>query len=207
MTEVPKSPTNSNTQTGPGGPESTGGSGGKKGDTVVIAMDGSEYSEYALQFYKDNVHKPGNHVIIVHSTEYKTISFPAVAVMGGNTDMTMMTKEIEAEEMKSNAFVEKLTQQMDNLKIDGEIARIHGEAGPAILTVAHEKHADYIVIGCRGKGSVRRTFTGSVTDYVSHHAEVPVMIARHKDHLKHHHGFHLHNPFHHHKKHAEKSHT
>jgi hypothetical protein len=49
MTEVPKSPTNSNTQTGPGGPESTGGNGGKKGDTVVIAMDGSEYSEYALQ--------------------------------------------------------------------------------------------------------------------------------------------------------------
>jgi hypothetical protein len=37
--------------------------------------------------------------------------------MGGNTDMTMMTKEIEAEEMKSNAFVEKLTQQMDNLKV------------------------------------------------------------------------------------------
>ena len=92
------------------------------------------------------------------------------------------------------------------IQIEGEIARIHGEAGPAILTVANEKHADYIVIGCRGKGSVRRTFTGSVTDYVSHHAHVPVMIARHKDHLKHHHGFHLHNPFHH-KKHSEKSHT
>lgn len=80
---------------------------------------------------------------------------------------------------------------------------MHGEPGPSIITFAKEHHVDYIVLGCRGKGSVRRTLTGSVTDYVTHHSTVPVMVARHKDHLKHY-GFHLHNPFHHHKGHDEK---
>ena len=76
--------------------------------------------------------------------------------------------------------------------------RLRGEAGHAVVQLANEKAADFIVVGCRGKGSIRRTFTGSVTDFIVHHAEVPVIVARHRDHIKHHHlfhGFHL-NPFH-----------
>lgn len=184
-----------------GSPTSSGMEPQKIGDTVVIAMDGSEYSDYALQFYLDEIHKPGNNLIIVTSTEVKSISYPAVGGLTADAYASMMTSEIAAQEKQTDALVDKLTQKLQNLKIDScKIERIHGEAGPAIITLANEKHADYIVIGCRGKGSVRRTLTGSVTDYVSHHAKVPVMVARHKDHIKHHHGIHFHNPFSHHKK-------
>ena len=71
-------------------------------------------------------------------------------------------------------------------QVDGEVSRTHGEAGPAIVALATEKKAAYIVVGCRGKGTIRRTVTGSVTDYVTHHSHVPVVVARHKDHLEHH---------------------
>ena len=80
-------------------------------------------------------------------------------------------------------------------QINGKIEAIHGEPGPAICSLAAEKHVDFIVVGCRGKGAVRRTLTGSVTDFIVHHSKVPVMVARHKDHLEKH-GFHLPNPFH-----------
>ncbi|XP_045211890.1 universal stress protein Slr1101-like [Mercenaria mercenaria] len=169
----------------------------KAGDTVVIAMDGSDYSDYALQFYVKSVHKPGNQVIIAHSTEYRNITFPAVGMMSGDTMMSMISQEINEEEQKTNELVDRLTQRMHLLKISGTIERIHGIPGPAIVSLAADKHADYIVVGCRGKGSVRRTITGSVTDYVIHHSDVPVMVARHKDHIKHYHGLHIHNPFHH----------
>lgn len=180
----------------------TNGTGSRReGETVVIAMDGSEYSDYALQFYMKSIHRPGNHVILAHSTEYSNITFPAVGMLSGDSMMAMVTHEMDEEERNTAELVEKLTKKMQNLKISGSIERLHGVPGPAIIALAAEKHADFIVVGCRGKGSVRRTLTGSVTDYIMHHSGVPVIVARHKDHLEHHQGFHIHNPFH--KKHEE----
>ncbi|KAL4228154.1 hypothetical protein ACF0H5_013588 [Mactra antiquata] len=174
------------------------------GDTVIVAMDGSEYSDYALQFYYDTVHRPGNNVIIAHASEMKNISFPAIATMTPDSN-ALVTQELQAEEKRCIELVDKLTQKLNHLKLEGKIERIHGEPGHAVIELANEKHADFIVVGCRGKGSVRRTLTGSVTDYIVHHSHIPVMVARHKDHIKHHHGFHFPNPFHHHKKHDDKT--
>lgn len=168
------------------------------GDTVVVAIDGSEFSDYALQFYVESIHKPDNRVILAHSVEYKFVSYPAVSVMSGDTNMSSVTREIQEEEEKSKALEEKMKHELEKLKIEAEIYRLRGDAGHAIVQLANEKAADFIVVGCRGKGSVRRTFTGSVTDFIVHHSHVPVIVARHKDHIKHHqhhHGFHL-NPFH-----------
>lgn len=164
------------------------------GNTVVIAMDGSEYSDYALTFYADCLHKTGNKVWIAHVTEYRMVSNPAVAVMSGSTDISLVTKEIKEEEARSNELIEKLTQRLSFLKIDGKVENVHGEVGPALVTFATEKNADFIVVGCRGKGMIRRTFTGSVTDYITHHSHVPVVIARNIEHLK---KLHHHSPFKH----------
>ena len=60
------------------------------------------------------------------------------------------------------------------------------EPGQAICKAAMEEHADLIVVGTRGLGKVRRTFIGSVSDYVLHHAHVPVIVCRNRDlHKKH----------------------
>ena len=48
--------------------------------------------------------------------------------------------------------------------------------GHSIVHYAKEKEADCIVIGCRGQGTVRRTLLGSVSDYVIHHAKIPVIV-------------------------------
>lgn len=68
-----------------------------------------------------------------------------------------------------------------DLQINGEMLFVHGEYGPSLCTVAKENHADYVVVGCRGRGSVTKLIKGSVTDYVAHHSSVPVVIARHRD--------------------------
>ena len=49
-------------------------------------------------------------------------------------------------------------------------------AGEAIVHAANEKGVHYIVMGNRGMGAVRRTFLGSISDYVLHHAHVPTTI-------------------------------
>ena len=51
-----------------------------------------------------------------------------------------------------------------------------GKAGEEIVTQAAENHVNLIVMGSRGLNMVRRTFTGSVSDYVLHHAHIPVLV-------------------------------
>lgn len=67
---------------------------------------------------------------------------------------------------------------------------VHAEApGIGICKAAEEVHAALIIVGTRGMGKLRRTFMGSVSDYILHHAHVPVLICRHESdehHPKHH---------------------
>lgn len=171
--------------------------GSKDSATVVIAMDGSEYSDYALTFYTQCLHRPGNRVMVVHNTDLRVVSHPAVSMMSGGTDVSLAMKEIKAEESRATELMKKLEERMKELNIDGKLENIHGETGPSLVTYVTDNKADYVVVGCRGKGKLRKTFTGSITDYVTHHSHVPVVIARNIDHLE---KLHLHMPFKHHKK-------
>ncbi|XP_045215414.1 universal stress protein YxiE-like [Mercenaria mercenaria] len=165
--------------------------------TTIIAMDGSEFSNYALKFYVECLHRPGNHVICTHRSEFKCITDPTA----GNISEAVaeMAKDLKEVEEKSADFVVKLTERMKQLGINGTIERIRGDAGPAIVALAKERHADYIVVGCRGRGKDRKTFTGSVTDYVTHHSHVPVLIAKNEEHMEQ-----LHSHAHAHLKHPKK---
>lgn len=60
-----------------------------------------------------------------------------------------------------------------------------GKPGETVVHEAHEQNADVILCGSRGHGKLRRTFMGSVSDYIVHHSHVPVVVCRHKNH---HHG-------------------
>ena len=51
-----------------------------------------------------------------------------------------------------------------------------GPAGPQICKIAKREGATFVVTGSRGAGTVRRTILGSVSDYVLHHAHVPVVV-------------------------------
>lgn len=51
-----------------------------------------------------------------------------------------------------------------------------GDTGETICAIAEVENADAIVVGCRGLGVIRRTFLGSVSDYVLHHVHIPVTV-------------------------------
>ena len=53
--------------------------------------------------------------------------------------------------------------------------------GEGILKVAREENAALVVTGTRGLGKFRRTLLGSVSDYLVHHSDVPVLVCRPKD--------------------------
>lgn len=57
---------------------------------------------------------------------------------------------------------------------------LSGDIGFNILKVAHNKKEkfDLIVIGSRGRGSVKGMFFGSVSNYVIHASKIPVLVVK-----------------------------
>ena len=56
----------------------------------------------------------------------------------------------------------------------------HGNIGYNIIKTAHSKKEkfDLIVIGSRGRSSVKEMFFGSVSNYVIHTSKIPVLIVK-----------------------------
>jgi nucleotide-binding universal stress UspA family protein len=53
-----------------------------------------------------------------------------------------------------------------------------GANGPAIVNYAKKGKFDMIVIGARGMGGVKQTLLGSTSNYVMHHAKIPVLVVK-----------------------------
>ncbi|XP_035829222.1 universal stress protein in QAH/OAS sulfhydrylase 3'region isoform X2 [Aplysia californica] len=138
--------------------------------TVVIGIDDSEFSEYAFDFYTKQAMLKGDVIILVHVSEYTSLvqAHPVV-----------VTELIKEEEVKVKRLVDRYSEKMKKLHLGGKVKQMAGKSGEAIIAAAREEGAGLIVMGTRGMGKVRRTFLGSVSDYVLHHSEVPVLVCRH----------------------------
>lgn len=54
------------------------------------------------------------------------------------------------------------------------------DPGHGVVRYAGAVGASYVVTGSRGLGTFRRTFLGSISDYILHHSPVPVLVCRNK---------------------------
>lgn len=52
----------------------------------------------------------------------------------------------------------------------------HGPIGHVICTAAKDEKVEFIVLGNRGLGTIRRTILGSVCDYVTQNMDLPVLM-------------------------------
>ncbi|XP_062602677.1 uncharacterized protein LOC134264401 [Saccostrea cucullata] len=163
----------------------------QKTRTVLIAIDGSEYSKYAFDWYCKSMHRPTDHVIMIHSVEFHHVLQTTqwyYTPYSFDRDTVNQLMETEAATIKDK--LEHFADMMRQHNINGTVKSIHSnKPGEGIVTAARENNADVIITGSRGTGKLRRTFLGSVSDYVLHHSDVPVIVCRHPDH---HHGDHNH---------------
>ncbi|GFR66056.1 stress response protein nhaX [Elysia marginata] len=97
------------------------------------------------------------------------------------TDATVVTDLLRDEEKRIKSFVEALGQKLKTAGIGGTVKSIGGNPGEVIVKVSRDMKAQLIVLGSRGMGTLRRTFLGSVSDYVMHHSHIPVLVCKHPD--------------------------
>nr|XP_022329267.1 uncharacterized protein LOC111128105 [Crassostrea virginica] len=145
---------------------------------IMIAMDGSEYSEGALKWFVQHLYKKDeDEVIVIHVTDHRQSGS-----YGSNwmpVDPTTVHLAYKEEEEKAKTIIKKIDAIMMDAGVQGNVVRAHGHPGEQIVQKSEELGVTMIIIACRGLGTIRRTIMGSVSDYVVHHSSIPVIVCRH----------------------------
>jgi len=126
---------------------------------ILVAVDGSESAEKALEYAVQLAKKHKAKVTLLNVGESKLFGFkPEVA------------REV-GEHILSDAAA-----KVKGLKLNTQLE--FGNPAETLIEVAEKGNYDLIVVGSRGLSSVKRFFLGSVSDDVSHHAKCSVLIVR-----------------------------
>ncbi|TPX53215.1 hypothetical protein SeMB42_g00895 [Synchytrium endobioticum] len=85
----------------------------------------------------------------------------------------------------SHALLQTYGVRLKKNNIACKAIAMRGDPRDEIARKVSELNADVLVIGSRGLGPVKRTFLGSVSDYLVHHVHCAVLVVRdHEDHGK-----------------------
>ena len=148
---------------------------------ILIATDGSDFSKAAIEKACEILAKGENDLVEVISVSAE-VSNPGTEPFAVSIEYIQEMEKIgreqatkfasEAEEIIRGRFADSSVQ------ITTKIVR--GSAGRAIIEEAESWGADLIVVGSHGYGFWGRTFLGSTSDKVIHHAHCSVLVVRKK---------------------------
>ena len=141
----------------------------KKVSKILVPLDGSANSTRGLEMAISVARQFGATITGVYSiNEPSHTEFRGVGSVNES-----LNKEIKKIMEKS-----KVLAAQNGIVFKEKMMR--GDIGYNIIKLAHNKKDkfDLIVIGSRGRGSVKEIFFGSVSNYVIHAAKIPVLIVK-----------------------------
>jgi len=133
---------------------------------ILLAVDGSEYSNKALTYAADMAETYRATLWLVHV-------FPHTSDLLGYDDFEKLyAKRKCAGQSILDAALEMLGES--EFEIQAELRE--GPEAESILNFAKNSQADIIVMGTRGMGALKGLLLGSVSRKVIHYATCPVMV-------------------------------
>jgi nucleotide-binding universal stress UspA family protein len=152
-------------------------SGPVRGDLmkILLAIDGSKYSEAATQAVASQINPKGAEVLILQAVEPLVFSTPPQMSPGYAPEKAEQREERLQEAKASVAAATKILQGA-GFAVKTRV--VEADARTAILDIAAESHADLIVLGSHGRRGLKRFLLGSVAESVARHAQCSVLIAR-----------------------------
>ncbi|KAK6139738.1 hypothetical protein DH2020_026498 [Rehmannia glutinosa] len=153
---------------------------------VMVAVDDSDESFYALQWVLDKLLGVlGNNngtddesmLRIIHVMEpFPHYVFPGVHAVFPTTSIIQSVNK--AQEENASAILAHAVRMCAERMVKAKTSVLEGDPKEMICDVAEQMHVDLIVMGSRGLGKIKRAFIGSVSDYVIHHAKCPVLVVK-----------------------------
>lgn len=140
---------------------------------VLVAVDGSEESEQALEYALDDLQ--GATIALIH-----VVSPVSSYSYGGDDyfDVEGYQAALEQKREEGEELLERSREVAAEHGVDAETILATGKPAAAILEAAEANDVDQIVMGSRGRSGVGRVLFGSVAETVTRRASVPVTIVR-----------------------------
>lgn len=140
---------------------------------VLIAVDGSEHSEKALDYVMDELPDPT--ITLVHvieppsSWEYSDEEY---------FDFEAYQSSLEGQRERAEQLLEGYREAASARGFDAETVLATGTPAREILVAIEDHDVDHVVMGSRGRSGVGRVLFGSVAEAVTRRSSVPVTIVR-----------------------------
>ncbi|WP_306369760.1 universal stress protein [Nocardiopsis sp. CC223A] len=140
---------------------------------IVVGVDGSRNGRRALGLAVDLTAESDGELVVVHSWEVPYPYDPvAMTAAGYQPQEDLFEKQSEA--LVAELLAEAIDEQRDDVDVDVTVVRTQDAPVNAILAAA--EGADAIVVGSRGRGTVRGLLLGSVSQGVLHRSKIPVVV-------------------------------
>lgn len=139
---------------------------------IVVGVDGSDNSRRALAFaLREAARIEGGSVVVVHSWQVP-LPFDSESLAQGGWSPPDDLLDQRSQEMVSDMLA--LVSDSETEGVGVSVVRSGKDAAEALVEAGAA--ADLIVVGSRGRGSVRGLLLGSVSQGVLHAATVPVAV-------------------------------
>jgi nucleotide-binding universal stress UspA family protein len=133
---------------------------------ILLAYDGSDYSNKALVYASSLAEQYGAELWLIHA-------FPHTSDLLGYEDFEKLFAKRKS---AGQAVLDEALQKLDKSKLKVRAELLEGPEAESILKAAESSEADLIVMGTRGFGAVKGMLVGSVSRKVIHLARCPVMV-------------------------------
>jgi nucleotide-binding universal stress UspA family protein len=130
---------------------------------VLLAVDGSRFSDAATRSVVSQVRPGGAEVLVLQVVEAR----------GPELGTTSKERFRSAQDA-----VERAAQALCSAGFSATTRTLEAEAREGILQVAAEWLPDLIVMGSHGRSGIAKFFLGSVAESVLRHAQCSVLIVR-----------------------------
>ena len=148
---------------------------------ILIATDGSSFGQAAVDFTENIISRPDETKVKV-VTVVEPYFLNEVETLIEETDELADLRNASAQQADSvgKTLATELKEKFADSKIEVSNEVLGGAAARAIVEKAEEWDADLIVVGSHGHGFWKRSWLGSVSDRIAHHAPCSVAIVRQK---------------------------
>lgn len=144
---------------------------------ILVGLDGSEGSAAALERAISLARSTGAEIVAVHVFD---LPYPSYAPMTGGAAMGMAgevrTLEESMRERVKEAFRTEWSAPLQEAGVRYREVFGEGRPGPVLAEAAEREDVDLIVVGRRGRGSLTELIAGSVSQYLIHRANRPVLV-------------------------------
>lgn len=138
---------------------------------ILLAIDGSKFSETAAQAVRSEFRTQGTEVIVLQVVEPVIYPAPPQMAQGYAPELRDQLKQAKESVARTAEILRKA-----GFKVESRVAE--NEVRTEILDVAEDCHADLIVLGSHGEKALHKFLMGSVAESIARHAHCSVQIVR-----------------------------